>query len=115
MSLYFLTGVLFVLGLYALVAKKNILKKVIGVVIIEYAVNLFLVLVGYRRGGTPPIIGDGGTAGMVASSVDPLPQALVLTSIVIGLGILILMVALCVRIYEKYGTTDMTRIRKLRG
>jgi multicomponent Na+:H+ antiporter subunit C len=47
--------------------------------------------------------------------VDPLPQALVLTSIVIGLGVLALMVALCVRLYERYGTFDITEIRRLRG
>jgi len=47
--------------------------------------------------------------------VDPLPQALVLTSIVIGLGIMSLMVAMCIRLYEKHGTFDMSVISKLRG
>ncbi len=51
----------------------------------------------------------------VANAVDPLPQALVLTSIVIGLGTTALMVALCIRLYERYGTFDMSEIRKLRG
>jgi len=47
--------------------------------------------------------------------VDPLPQALVLTSIVIGLGVLALMVAICLRLYEKYKTFDMSEINRLRG
>jgi multicomponent Na+:H+ antiporter subunit C len=47
--------------------------------------------------------------------VDPLPQALVLTSIVIGLGTLALMVSLVIRLYEKHGTFDMSQISKLRG
>jgi multicomponent Na+:H+ antiporter subunit C len=47
--------------------------------------------------------------------VDPLPQALVLTSIVIGLGITSLGIALCIRLYEKYGTFDITEIRRLKG
>jgi multicomponent Na+:H+ antiporter subunit C len=47
--------------------------------------------------------------------VDPLPQALVLTSIVIGLGITTFAIALCIRIYEKYGSYDITEIRRLKG
>jgi len=116
MIVYFLALVLFVLGLYCLVAKKNIVKKVIGMAIMDYAVNLFIVLVGYRRGGVAPILLKGmDRAKFAAQSVDPLPQALVLTSIVIGLGVLALMVALCIRLYERYGTFDMSEIRRLRG
>ena len=58
--------------------------------------------------GTLPTIFAG-------DAVDPLPQALVLTSIVIGLGVLALMVALSIRLYERYGTFDVTMIRRLRG
>ena len=47
--------------------------------------------------------------------MDPLPQALILTSIVIGLGVLALMVALSIRLYERYGTFDVNEMRKLRG
>jgi multicomponent Na+:H+ antiporter subunit C len=73
-------------------------------------------LIGYRDGGMPPIMDSGETVMSFAGlAVDPLPQALVLTSIVIGLGVLALMVALCVRLYERYGTFDITEIRRLRG
>jgi len=116
MIVYLLTLFLFVMGIYCLVAKKNIVKKVIGIVIMDYAVNLFLVLVGYRREGVAPILLKGmDRAKFATQSVDPLPQALVLTSIVIGLGVLALMVALCIRLYEKYKTFDMSEIRRLRG
>ena len=115
MTVYFLCVVLLTLGLYCLVAKKNIVKKVIGVVIMEYAVNLFLIIVGYKDGGVAPIVEPGMQPGMLERFVDPLPQALVLTSIVIGLGVLALMVSMCVRIYEKHGTFDMSQISKLRG
>ena len=78
--------------------------------------NLLLLLIGYRAGGSPPIMDAGdGVARFAGQAVDPLPQALVLTSIVIGLGVLALMVALCVRLYERYGTFDITEIRRLRG
>ena len=116
MILYFLTLVLFVMGLYCLVAKKNIIKKIIGIVITEYSINFFLILLGYRKGGIAPILLKGMPAAeMVERGVDPLPQALVLTSIVIGLGVLSLMVALCLRLYEKYKTFDMSEINRLRG
>ena len=119
--LYALCFLLFVIGLYCAVVKKNMVKIVLGIVIMEYAVNLFLIMLGYRIGGIAPIMGpedvQGGqtAAGFIDASVDPLPQAIVLTSIVIGLGSLALMVSLCIRIYEKYGTFDITEIRRLQG
>jgi multicomponent Na+:H+ antiporter subunit C len=116
MILYFLALVLLVMGLYCLVAKKNIIKKIIGIVITEYSVNLFLILIGYKKGGIAPILLKGMEASEVADrGVDPLPQALVLTSIVIGLGVLALMVSMCLRLYEKYKTFDMSEINELRG
>jgi multicomponent Na+:H+ antiporter subunit C len=51
----------------------------------------------------------------LARSVDPLPQALVVTSIVIGLGVTTLAIAIAIRLYEKYGTYDITEIRRLKG
>ena len=115
-AIYVMAFGLLLIGLYAVVAKKNIIKIIIGVLILDYAVNLLLVLVGYRSGGVAPIRTPGTKlADFVGRSVDPLPQAMVLTSIVIGLGITALMVALAIRLYEKYGTFDMNKIRKLRG
>ena len=115
MTVYFLCVVLLTMGLYCLVAKKNIVKKVIGIVIMDYAVNLYLIIIGYKAGGTAPIVEPGMGEGALERFVDPLPQALVLTSIVIGLGVLALMVSMCIRLYEKHGTFDMSQISKLRG
>lgn len=111
------------LGLYCAVVKKNMVKIVIGIMVMEYSVNLFLIMLGFRTGGIAPIIDkaqyDSVTqqvaAGFVNSSVDPLPQALVLTAIVISLGSLALMISICIRVYEKYGTFDITQIRRLKG
>jgi len=115
-AIYILGFSVLLAGLYAIVAKKNVVKIIIGLIAIDYALNLILVLVGWRTGGSPPILAEGQTpANLAATAVDPLPQAMVLTSIVIGLGLTALMVALAVRIYEKYGTFDTNRIRKLRG
>lgn len=109
---YFLCLVLFCIGLYALLVKKNAIKIIIGFGIMEYAVNLFFILVGYKKGAGMPIISEGRIPGEM---VDPLPQALILTSIVIGLAVTALMVAIALRIFEKYHTFDMGRVRRLRG
>ena len=115
-TIYLLTFVLLLVGVYAVVAKKNVIKIIVGVLIIDYAVNMLLVLVGYRSGGKAPILAKGQSAAdLAATAVDPLPQAMVLTSIVIGLGITALVVAMALRLYEKYGTFDMDKIRRLRG
>lgn len=114
--IYSLCLLLILLGLYGVVASRQTLKIVISLVIMQHGVHLLLLLIGYRGGGSPPIVDPGSTISeFAAQAVDPLPQALVLTSIVIGLGVLALMVALCVRLYERYGTFDITEIRRLRG
>jgi len=120
---YALCFLLFMIGLYCAVVKKNMVKIVIGIMVMEYAVNLFLIMLGYRTGGTAPIVDktylESGTGQIAASfintSVDPLPQALVLTAIVISLGSLALMISICTRTYGKYGTFDITEIRRLKG
>jgi len=108
--------VLFLIGVYGIIAKRNLIKIIVGVATIEYAVNAFLVLLSYRTGGRVPIVPEGMSAAEFASkSVDPIPQALILTSIVIGLAVLALMVAVAVRIYDRYGTFDIDQINRLRG
>ena len=114
--IYSLCLLLILVGLYGVVASRQTVKIVISVLIMQHGVHLLLLLIGYRANGVPPIMTAGDTVKSFAGlAVDPLPQALVLTSIVIGLGVLALMVALCVRLYERYGTFDITEIRRLRG
>ncbi|MFC1539108.1 sodium:proton antiporter [Candidatus Latescibacterota bacterium] len=116
MGPYILCTILLLLGLYAVLAKKNLVKIVIGLLIIEYAVNLMLILVGYKSGGTAPIVTSVEHAAHESLSfVDPLPQALIVTSIVIGLGTTAMVISLCLRLYEKYGTFDILQIRRLKG
>lgn len=112
MSVYFLCLILFCVGLYCILRKRNLIKIIIGLTIIEYAVNLFFILVGFRMHGRAPILTKGE---VITNMVDPLVQALVLTAIVIGLATTALIVSIAIRIYEKYGTFDITKIKKLRG
>jgi multicomponent Na+:H+ antiporter subunit C len=112
MSLYFLTFILFSVGLYGVLRKRNIIKIIISLGIIDYSVNLFLVLIGYRTHGRAPIV---ATDQVVTNMVDPLTQALVLNTMVIALSVMVVVVALAMRLYAKYGTFDITKIRSLKG
>ena len=112
MIIYLLCLVLFCCGLYATLRKRNIIKIIIGLIISEYAVNLFFILIAYRMEGRAPIY---SAEAKIVNMVDALPQALVLTSIVIGLATTALLIAIAMRIYEKYGTFDITRIKELKG
>jgi multicomponent Na+:H+ antiporter subunit C len=122
---YLLLTALFLVGVYCAVTKKNLIKIVVGLAISEVAVNLFLVTLGYNShavnvggrtvSGLAPIETATTSPQEVLAFVDPLPQALVLTSVVIGLSTLALAVAICIRLYDRYRTYDITEIRRLRG
>ena len=112
MTTYLLCIILFSIGLYCVVRKRNIIKIIIGIGIMEYAVNLLFVLIGYRAHGRSPIFARDQ---VIANMVDPLPQAIALTSIVISLSVTLMLVALAIRIYERYGTFDITKINRLKG
>lgn len=121
MTMWVFIALLLAVGLYGILAKRNVIKKILGLVVAEHAINLFLVSVGYREGAGPPILtgpeklDDATLQAFAAGSVDPLPQALVLTSIVIGLGVVMLLVALSQRLRQHAGTLDTTRLDELKG
>ena len=104
--------VFFSIGLYCVLRKRNIIKIIIGIGIMEYAINLFFILIGYVKEGYSPIITRGQA---IPKMVDPLPQVVVLTAIVIGLALTLLLVAMAIKIYEQHGTFDITKINKLKG
>lgn len=111
---YGLCLLLFAVGLYGALSQKNLIKIIIGLSIAGNAVNLFLIMLGYRHGGKAPIQVPGEEA-LAATAVDPLPQAMVLTAIVIELGIMALLVAIAMRLYQRFGTYDVSEMRRLRG
>jgi multicomponent Na+:H+ antiporter subunit C len=107
---YFAVIGLILVGLYALIFKRNLIKMVIGITLIESGVNLFLITLGFRENSTAPIYtsSPGGIMSL------PVPQALTLTSIVIGVAVLALMLTLVIQIYRHYKTLDANGIRRLR-
>ena len=106
----FCAGALVVIGLFAVIFIDNIIKK-IGIAFIEEGANLFLIALGYKAGGVVPIFMPGMNASwFAANSAYPLPQALVLTSIVIGASTLAVMLALAMVLYKKHGSLSAREI-----
>ena len=105
---------LIVLGLYAVANKHNLIKIVLGMGIVDYGVNLLIVSIGFGPGGTAPLFVISELM-QGAYFVDPVPQALTLTSIVIGACVDAMALSLVIKIYRKYHTIDSTEVRRLNG
>jgi multicomponent Na+:H+ antiporter subunit C len=99
--------ILFIIGLYTVLTHSNLLKRIIGVNIMETSIFLFFVSIGYIKGGQAPIIDV--TLGEVVY-VNPLPSAMILTGIVVAVSITAYALSLIIRIHEAYGTIELTEI-----
>ena len=111
---YFAAVVLIVLGLYTIIFKKDLIKIVLGMGLMDYGINLFIVSIGFNDGGTAPLF----TISELVSGayfVDPVPQALTLTSIVIGACVEAMALSLIIKIYQRYNTRNADEIRRLHG
>lgn len=100
------------IGLYVVLVKSNLIKVIIGICLVDTGVNLFLISVGYIHDGTAPIFSEA--LQRPQQMVDPVPQALVLTAIVIGVSVLALAFCIAIRLYGHYGTLDLRKIKELR-
>ncbi|USS41172.1 NADH-quinone oxidoreductase subunit K [Thermococcus aggregans] len=109
---YFASIALILIGLYAVLTKRNVLKILVGLSIMETGVNLLLISVGYVSGRSAPILSEGITPDR---AVDPIPQALVLTAIVIGVATTAMALSVVINLYERYKTLNVEEIRRLRG
>ena len=99
---------LFAVGFSTLLLHRNLLKKIIGLNIMDTAAYLFLTSLGYIAGRKPPIIENGVTEA--SSYANPLPAGLVLTGIVVGVSVTAVMLGLTVRLYERYHSLDIDEI-----
>jgi multicomponent Na+:H+ antiporter subunit C len=106
MMVWILIAAIFMVGLWGVVTKANLIKKVMGLTIINSAVVLLFVYYGSLSGETAPILGSR------EEMVDPLPQALMLTAIVVGICIVALALVLVYRLYLKFGSLDVRAIEK---
>jgi multicomponent Na+:H+ antiporter subunit C len=112
MIVFLLCFMLFLTGLYGVVTRRNLIKIAISLSIMEFSCFLFFALIGYIDGGIAPIVDPSDPLKVY---VDPLPQALVLTAIVIGLATTAMLMAVIIRLYRKYKTFDIREIKNLRG
>jgi len=101
----------FFLGFYGLIASKNIIKSIVSILLMEMAVVVFFLSLGYFDGIRPPI----GLQMEAAAVADPLPQALVITAIIIGLTVSAVNLTMLISLYRECKTTDWEIAKRIRG
>ncbi len=109
---YFLVAmILFVIGFHTLLTHSNLIKKVIGMNIMDTAIFLLFVSIGFIEGGVAPII----EPGVEQFYINPLPTVLILTGIVVAVSVTAFALALIVKLYHHYGTVDAEEIMRIRS
>jgi multicomponent Na+:H+ antiporter subunit C len=107
---YWVFAILLMIGFYAVIAKPNLVKKLIGLSLFQAAVFLLYITMSKVDGGTAPIFPEGSTAGVFS---NPLPQVLILTAIVVGISTTALGLGIVVRIKEEYGSIEEHEIQEI--
>jgi multicomponent Na+:H+ antiporter subunit C len=116
---YWIYITLMMIGLYAMIAKNNLVKKIVGMSIFQTAIILFYVSIGAKKGATIPILEHGhgehghGAGTHIVHAVDyinPLPHVLMLTAIVVAVATLGVALALAIRVYNQYNTLEEDEI-----
>lgn len=103
---YWFIILLITIGLYGMIVKKNLVKKLIGLTIFQASIILFYISSSIKAGATVPILSDKINSADVANYINPLPHALMLTAIVVGVATVGVAFALLVLIYKRYNTLD---------
>lgn len=106
---YVLVFLLLGIGVYILIANRNVVKKIIGMNLFQTGVFLFFIAAAYIEGANPPLLTREGPY------VSPLPHVLILTAIVVGVSLTAVALALVIRIYSEYGTLDADALREVTG
>lgn len=109
---FFGSLIIFGIGCYTVLSNSNLIKKLIGVNIMESSIFLFYVATGNIRGGVAPIV---DLANPDVLYIDPLPTGLMLTGIVVSISVTAFALALIIRLYRFYGTMDADQIFKIRN
>jgi multisubunit Na+/H+ antiporter MnhC subunit len=104
---------LILIGLWGILSNRNIIKIIVGFSLFDTGLHVLIVSLGYVRNGTAPIL-DKAVTSTGAQIVDPIPQALVLTAIVIGLGVTALMLGYALKLYQKRKSLDARDFKELK-
>jgi multisubunit Na+/H+ antiporter MnhC subunit len=106
---------LMLIGLYGILSDKNIIKMIVGFSLFDTGTHVLIVTIGYIRGKTAPILDKAvGLDNVSQKIVDPIPQALVLTAIVIGLGVTALMLAYALKMYQAKKSLNIGDFKELK-
>ena len=106
---------LLMVGIWGIISQRNIIKMIISFSIVDTSIHLLLVSIGYIRNRTAPIIGEGVTITDAATQItDPVPQALVLTAIVIGVGITALLLTYSLKLYRHNRSLEINHFNSLK-
>lgn len=103
---------LFFVGVYGVTARRNIFKTIMGLSIMQAALILFFLSMHLEANAVPPI---GSAVASVEHVADPVPQALMITAIVVGISTTAVSLTMFVTLYHKYGTTNWNKVKKKRG
>lgn len=106
---YWVFAILLMTGFYAVIAKLNLVKKLLGLSLFQAAVFLLYITMGKVEGGTAPIFGEAVGEQLFS---NPLPQVLILTAIVVGISTTALGLGIVIRIKEEYGTIEEHEIKE---
>lgn len=112
---YFVSMVLFCIGIYAILSRANLMKKIIGINIMVNAIFLLLISSGNIRGGIAPLQPSEVAVAAEQLYVNPLPAALVLTGIVVSLSVTAFALSIVVKINDYYGTIEVNEILEIRS
>ena len=105
--------ILFLIGLWGILTRKNLIKMILGFSLLDTGVHIVMVSIGYIKGRTAPIL-DNAITNVLQTVVDPIPSALVLTAIVIGLAITALMLSYAVQMYKAKGSLSIDDYEELK-
>jgi multicomponent Na+:H+ antiporter subunit C len=112
---YVLAVALLLLGLHGVLASRSLLRKLMALGIVQVAVIVLFVALGAKSGAEPPVVADPDAATRASGYVNPLPHALMLTAIVVGVSTTGVALALLLRIEQRYGTLDEAELlRRMR-
>ena len=113
---YWLIATLLLIGLYGMLAKPNLVRKLMAMNILQVAVIMFFISLAAKSGATVPIAAEGDEAPVATEYVNPLPHALMLTAIVVSVSTTGVALALLIRIHRRYGTlNEVELLEKLRA
>ena len=107
---YWLAASLFLIGIYGILSRPHLVRKLMAMNILQVAVIVFFIILGFKSDATPPIVRHGDEAPIARNYINPLPHTLMLTAIVVSVSTTGVALALLIRIHRRFGTLDESEL-----